>query len=631
MNNVADTRVIPDSDEAYDSEQPKTTLRRSQSLAAVVIPVVTSGSARRATNKQSTISSSSSPASSPGTFMDTDTPATSIAVTPVESVLSSKRVSRLSAQSSLKRTRSMFDLDQVNSRLTDNTADDAILARQLQEEEYGDQSQKKQKISLSKRRHTILDSDDDVELSPAPSDIDDQVDEADDFQPALTKRTAGLSRTAMLNRTMTAPLKKNPHAQRPTLRHAQSTMPQLLDDDDSLLPSDDDADASFDDSMLSDSDDADADAFDVATPSAVAVGSGAVTTAAAAAATTSTARIRGRSRRSRAGRFENILTKRQRRERAKLEHAHPEIKTMWDDLAAVPKIATEQAEQPESITRTLKSFQLEGLNWMRKQEQTKWRGGLLGDEMGMGKTIQAVSLIMSDHPAKAPTLVAVPPVALMQWSNEINEYTGGKLKVLIYHGQNPKVKKLSVKELKTYDVIMISYPGLESIYRKETKGWTRGENIIKEDSAIHAIKFHRLILDEAHSIKSRTTGVAKACFALKGEYKWCLSGTPVQNRIGEFFSLLRFLEIKPFANYFCKSCPCSTLHWSVNEDMRCTHCSHRSLDHVSVFNQEILNPLTTGGSDLVRKEAMGKLRMLTDRIMLRRLKRDNTSSMVCLV
>lgn len=63
--------------------------------------------------------------------------------------------------------------------------------------------------------------------------------------------------------------------------------------------------------------------------------------------------------------------------------------------------------QPNTITRKLKSFQLEGLDWMAKQEKSQWKGGLLGDEMGMGKTIQAVSLIMSDYPAKDPTLVVV--------------------------------------------------------------------------------------------------------------------------------------------------------------------------------------------------------------------------------
>lgn len=92
---------------------------------------------------------------------------------------------------------------------------------------------------------------------------------------------------------------------------------------------------------------------------------------------------------------------------------------MWDTLKATPVIAPKAAQQPDSITRKLKPFQLEGLNWMMEQEKTQYRGGLLGDEMGMGKTIQAVSLIMSDFPQREPTLVIVPPVALMQWVSEI--------------------------------------------------------------------------------------------------------------------------------------------------------------------------------------------------------------------
>lgn len=238
---------------------------------------------------------------------------------------------------------------------------------------------------------------------------------------------------------------------------------------------------------------------------------------------------------------------------------------------------------------------------------------------------------MSDYPAKDPTLVVVPPVALMQWTNEINEYTDGKLKILVSHGTNAKSKNLSVNQLRAYDVIIISYNSLESTHRKEIKGWYRksDDTIVKEASAIHALHFHRLILDEAHNIKARTSGCAKACFALKGSYKWCLSGTPVQNRIGEFFSLLRFLEVSPFANYFCKTCSCSSLHWSVDKQYRCTECGHRSLEHVSVFNQEILNPIVSlENDDLLRKEAFGKLRALTDRIMLRRMKRDHTASMV---
>ncbi|KAH9872979.1 hypothetical protein J1614_005374 [Plenodomus biglobosus] len=312
--------------------------------------------------------------------------------------------------------------------------------------------------------------------------------------------------------------------------------------------------------------------------------------------------------------------------RARAEQQHPKLLTMWDDLKKVPVLETQQAEQPASINRRLKPFQLEGLSWMIRQEKTHYKGGLLGDEMGMGKTIQAVSLIMSDYPAKEPTLVCVPPVALMQWSNEIREYTDNKLKVLVYHGTNAKCKKMSVKELKSYDVIMVSYNSLESLHRKETKGWSRGEDIIKEASALHAIHYHRLILDEAHSIKSRNTGVAKACFALTSNYKWCLSGTPVQNRIGEFFSLLRFLEVRPFADYFCRSCDCEKLHWAVDDDYMCVACNHGASEHISVFNQELLNPIT-GDDVALREQALSKLHLITARIMLRRMKRDHTNSM----
>jgi DNA repair protein RAD16 len=107
------------------------------------------------------------------------------------------------------------------------------------------------------------------------------------------------------------------------------------------------------------------------------------------------------------------------KERRKLEKQHPTVLSMWKDLENEPPITPVQAAQPTGISRTLKSFQLEGLNWMMRQENTQYKGGLLGDEMGMGKTIQAVSLLMSDYPVGKPSLVVVPPVALMQWQSEI--------------------------------------------------------------------------------------------------------------------------------------------------------------------------------------------------------------------
>ncbi|KAI5293682.1 DNA repair protein rad16 [Ascosphaera acerosa] len=314
-------------------------------------------------------------------------------------------------------------------------------------------------------------------------------------------------------------------------------------------------------------------------------------------------------------------------ERAKLILQHPFVATLWEDLEKIPIIQPEAAPQPPGITRQLKPFQLEGLNWMIRQEASPWNGGLLGDEMGMGKTIQAVSLLMSDYPVGMPSLVVVPPVALMQWQSEIKSYTNDRMKVLIHHNSSTNTSKLSKEDLLSYDVIIISYSGLESLYRKQTKGWIRSGQPVLADSPIHAIEYHRLILDEAHNIKQRTTSVARACFALKARHKWCLSGTPVQNRIGEFFSLLRFLDVQPFACYLCKNCNCQTLQWSQDSHKRCTQCHHSGFSHVSLFNQEILNPLTHAEEISGRGAALAKLRLLTDRIMLRRVKQDHTQSM----
>ncbi|KAF5536372.1 nucleotide exsicion repair RAD16 [Fusarium napiforme] len=321
------------------------------------------------------------------------------------------------------------------------------------------------------------------------------------------------------------------------------------------------------------------------------------------------------------------VTRRMRRERDRLEKHHPEIIKMWDNVAKEPVIRPEKAAQPERISRQLKPFQLEGLAWMMEMEKGKYKGGLLGDEMGLGKTIQAVSLIMSDYRVGKPSLVLVPPVALMQWQQEIKSYTDGALNTFVFHGTNQKTKGITVRELKKFDVIMMSYNSLESVYRKQEKGFKRKDGIYKEKSAIHAIDFHRVILDEAHCIKTRTTMTAKACFALKTTYRWCLTGTPLQNRIGEFFSLIRFLEVEDFASYLCKQCPCSTLEWSMDENSRCKGCNHPGVQHVSLFNQELLNPIQKYGNSGAGATAFKRLHLMTDRIMLRRLKKDHTNSM----
>lgn len=82
-------------------------------------------------------------------------------------------------------------------------------------------------------------------------------------------------------------------------------------------------------------------------------------------------------------------------------------------------------------------------------------------------------------------------------------------------------------------------------------------------SLLHNISWFRVICDEAHMIKDRSTSTAKAVFNLVSLNKWCLTGTPLQNRVGELYSLVRFLRIDPFAFYFCKAkgCHCKSLHY----------------------------------------------------------------------
>ena len=568
--------------------------------------------------KKVVIPSTSSVASPLSSLLDPssehDTPATSLAVTPAESIakidwartrssVSSKTLYNTSASKKKRKRLEQEDLMEADARL----------AQALQTEEYQAQPMA---VKSGRAPTAVNDTSSDDSLSSAPDE-----DDPEDDEPILKR-----ARVQKLVRPRPRRIEPSISARSPS-EAVQSVIEDSEDadleeeSDESIFTLNDMEPDGFDESDI---DGVEEDDNNQASTSPRAVRSALI--ASTASATSRRRRAAPGARRSQVrSRFES--GDRALRERRKLEKAHPEIKTMWQELKAVEPIAPAAAKQPDTITRKLKSFQLEGLNWMTRQEKSQWKGGLLGDEMGMGKTIQAVSLIMSDYPAKEPSLVVVPPVALMQWQNEIKEYTDGKLKVLVYHNTNPKIKNMKMNELREYDVIMISYSGLESIYRKESKGWKRDDGLVKENSKIHAITYHRLILDEAHNIKSRTTSCAKACFALKADFKWCLSGTPVQNRIGEFFSLLRFLQIRPFACYFCKKCPCAELHWNQTEAKKCSVCDHTGFNHVSIFNQELLNPITQGEDPALRREGLDKLRLVTDRIMLRRMKRDHTASM----
>ncbi|QDS69970.1 hypothetical protein FKW77_002889 [Venturia effusa] len=603
---------------------PSVVETRSQNrrlLHSVVIPApaMTLDTGSRRETAASASSRTSTGSSTRDTSIGYDSPATTTANTPAAEGSTNRKDFKLGG-SALKSSNKRKRGPQVaRARLNDISRDEE-LARAMQEEEYGSHGASEAGPSFTRsggRKRNWVDLGDDSDDEKAGRSISDS-----DDQPLL-KRSQSVKDLKSLT-VKSKPVRQASSSARKSIAKIESDS----DEEISIL-SDDSFEDSDDDGPLADR------RHSIDSTSSLS----SLATASSMSTTLSSSKNKSHLLRAGQRRQQQLLRAarqarqaagvpydRKKARRNKLEKAHPEITTMWDELKKVPIITPVLAEQPESINRTLKSFQLEGLNWMMRQEQSSYKGGLLGDEMGMGKTIQAVSLIMSDYPAKDPTLVLVPPVALMQWDKEIGEYTNGALKVLVVHNSNAKSKNLTVKTIRQYDVIMMSYNSLESMYRKQEKGWSRGEDIVKEKSPIHTVKFHRLILDEAHSIKQRTTGIAKACFALKGEYKWCLSGTPVQNKIGEFFSLLRFLEVRPFADYFCERCECAQLHWSIGDDYMCKDCKHSAAEHRSVFNEELLNPIT-GDSMQLRSEAMNKLHEITSRVMLRRMKKDHTSSM----
>ncbi|PON30561.1 hypothetical protein TGAM01_v201001 [Trichoderma gamsii] len=202
--------------------------------------------------------------------------------------------------------------------------------------------------------------------------------------------------------------------------------------------------------------------------------------------------------------------------------------------------------------------QVEGVNWMRGRELgpvkkgTVPKGGLLADDMGLGKTLQSISLILlNQKPGKdedgwqksfqninKSTLVVAPLALIRQWESEINEkvVTTQGLKVLVHHG--PQRTKSS-EDLKVYDVVITTYQILVSEHGRFTDG---------DKGGCFGLHWWRVILDEAHTIKNRNAKATKACCALRSEYRWCLSGTPMQNNLEELQSLINFLRIKPYSD-----------------------------------------------------------------------------------
>ncbi|MDP3815258.1 DEAD/DEAH box helicase [Pseudomonas sp.] len=181
-----------------------------------------------------------------------------------------------------------------------------------------------------------------------------------------------------------------------------------------------------------------------------------------------------------------------------------------------------QIQAPPGLQAELRHYQLQGLAWMQALAELEV-GGLLADDMGLGKTLQTLAHILCEHQAgrlRQPALIVMPTSLIPNWQDEAARFTP-QLKVLALHG--PKRRAL-FKQIAEHDIILTTYALLP-----------------RDLKALAAHSYRLLILDEAQNIKNPRSKAALAAGQLQAGQRLCLTGTPLENHLGELWSLFHFL------------------------------------------------------------------------------------------
>jgi SNF2 family DNA or RNA helicase len=178
--------------------------------------------------------------------------------------------------------------------------------------------------------------------------------------------------------------------------------------------------------------------------------------------------------------------------------------------------------EPPGLQAELRPYQSYGLGWLQFLREYGF-GGILADDMGLGKTLQTLAHVLmekQDGRLRQPALVVAPTSLLFNWRAEARRFTPD-LSVLTLHGADRKGQFQWIDES---DLVLTTYPLLSR----------DGDLLARHD-------FHLLILDEAQAIKNPRTRAAREVRRLRAHHRLCLSGTPLENHLGELWSLFDFL------------------------------------------------------------------------------------------
>lgn len=177
---------------------------------------------------------------------------------------------------------------------------------------------------------------------------------------------------------------------------------------------------------------------------------------------------------------------------------------------------------PSGLSATLRDYQQQGFNWLQFLREYQFNG-ILADDMGLGKTVQTLSHLLQEKESgrmDKPCLVLAPTSLMGNWRREAKQFTPA-LKLLTLQGSE---RQQDFDKINHHDIILSTYPLL-----------------VRDQDTLLAHDYHYLILDEAQVIKNPRAQAARVARDIKTRHRLCLTGTPMENHLGELWALFDFL------------------------------------------------------------------------------------------